>query len=41
MFQTNRSEHADLEQLHLRWMVFPLAAVCVFASTVMSLAALA
>ncbi len=40
MFQT-RSEHADLEQRHLRWIVLPLAALLIFPATVMSLAALA
>jgi len=41
MFQTHRSEHADLEQLHLGWIVLPFAATFIFASTVLSLAALA
>jgi len=42
MFQTRRSEHYDLEQPYMRWwIIFPLAAFCVFASTVMSLVALA
>lgn len=40
MFQTHRSEHAGLEQLHLRWIIFPLAAAFIFASTVMTLATL-
>jgi hypothetical protein len=34
-------EHADLEELRLRWIVLPLTAAFIFASTVMSLSALA
>ena len=41
MFQTHRSEYTDLEQRHLRWIIFPLAVAFICASTVMSLGALA
>ena len=40
MLLAQHSDHSDLEQIRLRWLVFPFTALFVFGSTIMSLAAL-